>query len=79
MNIPHLPGRRPRCPSCRALDVIPIVYGLPALELLEAEERGEVVVGGALPFAEQWHCRNCGWEWGRSPSEFFPTRRQVSA
>ncbi|MGH2662988.1 MAG: hypothetical protein ACRDH8_09335 [Actinomycetota bacterium] len=75
----HVPQKRQRCPHCRALDVIPILYGLSALERLDAEARGEVIVGGPLPFAEQWHCRSCGWEWGRVPTETYPSRHALTA
>ncbi len=60
------------CPQCGGRPIIPIVYGLPGLELFEAAERGEVGVdnGNSSPqdvaftqreeeaTANQAHCHN---------------------
>lgn len=50
---------------------VAIVYGMPGVELFEAEERGEVELGGCIPGDERWHCRHCGHDWrqdgGRGP------------
>ena len=35
------------CPNCSSPS-IPIVFGLPAFELFEAAERGEVALGGCV-------------------------------
>ena len=52
----------PPCPACGAADPVPIVYGLPGLDLFEAAERGEVVLGGCLVGSEspEFECRGCG-------------------
>jgi hypothetical protein len=53
------------CPRCGGV-AIPIVHGLPGLELFEAADRGEVALGGCMVFDEQpeWVCRgvDCGLE-----------------
>lgn len=35
------------CPTCGARGV-PIVYGMPGIELFEKAERGEIVLGGCV-------------------------------
>lgn len=40
------------CPVCGS-GSLPIVYGLPGYELMEAAERGEVALGGCLVWDEQ--------------------------
>ena len=36
------------CARCGSTDVIPIVYGMPDFDLVEASERGEVILGGCI-------------------------------
>jgi hypothetical protein len=41
--------KKPVCPICKTSDnVIPIVYGKPAKELMDKAERGEVKLGGCV-------------------------------
>ena len=51
------------CPACGATDSIPVVYGLPGGDLFEAQDRGEVALGGCVIW-EDWspdhQCRACG-------------------
>jgi hypothetical protein len=55
------------CPRCGSRS-IPIVYGLPGMELFEAADRGEVALGGCVieDGAPEWRCRgvDCGLEFG---------------
>lgn len=62
-------ARRPRkCPNCGAAPVASILYGMPRLsrELMEKEERGEVVFGGCVIEIDgsqpHWKCSKCGAE-----------------
>lgn len=58
-----MPRRRPAsCPRCGSTDTIPIAYGLPGPELMEAAERGEVAIGGCIVSGSQptHECRGCG-------------------
>lgn len=59
-----------RCPKCEALEVVPIVYGLPGEELLAAGEAGEVFLGGCVVSDEDpaWRCRVCRFEGQGDPS-----------
>lgn len=46
---------------------VPIVYGLPGPELVEAAERGEVLIGGCCIIVDapmpNLGCPHCGHEW----------------
>jgi len=53
-----------RCLVCRGRGV-PIVYGMPGVELAEAENRGELVLGGCLPTDEDASYLQCGATWRR--------------
>ena len=57
--------RRPPCPRCGAEHVVPIVYGLPAQELFERAERGEVELGGCCIGENDPDslCRECNHKW----------------
>lgn len=50
-----------RCPRCGALPT-PIAYGYPSVEMFEAAERGEVLLGGCVVFEGQptGRCGGCG-------------------
>ena len=52
----------PPCPSCGSGASIRIAYGLPIPELVEAEERGEVILAGCVvpEDAPAYQCRACG-------------------
>lgn len=52
----------PACPMCGSPQrVVPIVYGYPGPELIEAYERGEVALGGCTIglLAPRWRCTEC--------------------
>ena len=34
------------CPQCGGLDIVPIMYGLPGPEAMEAAEQGRIALGG---------------------------------
>ncbi len=50
----------PICPRCGAT-MMSIVYGYPGPDLVEAAERGEVILGGCIiePGQAEWACRIC--------------------
>jgi len=52
----------PPCPACGSRDAVPIAYGYPSSDLWEAEQRGEVVLGGCLigPESPASECGSCG-------------------
>ncbi|MHB8438977.1 MAG: DUF429 domain-containing protein [Acidimicrobiales bacterium] len=58
-------GNMACCPVCGNWEVVPIVYGLPDIEAADAEERGEIALGGCVASPEQPErlCRSCGYEW----------------
>jgi hypothetical protein len=54
-----------RCPRCSSDEVIPIVYGIPAPDIIEEARAGRVALDGnvAWPEAPEWRCVVCGLEW----------------
>jgi len=61
----------PRCPECGERGPLHIAYGYPSHEMFEAEERGEIALGGCVvdQSSPTWRCRRCRHEWGSPPSE----------
>jgi hypothetical protein len=54
---------RPRaCSKCGSTDAVRIVYGYPTIDLFQAEQRGEVSLGGCIVGNEppDYACRSCG-------------------
>jgi len=53
-----------KCPKCGG-EAVEIIYGMPTHELFEAEQRGEVVIGGCLVSGDDdnWQCKKCGYSW----------------
>ena len=64
-------GKSPEpCPRCGSLDVVPILYGYPGPEMMEAAEKGKIELGGCVigESDPQKKCKACGEEF-----EFMPT------
>jgi DNA-directed RNA polymerase subunit RPC12/RpoP len=72
--------RTPRaCPRCGSRDVIPILYGYPLPETMEAAERGEIELGGCCVTGNDptLKCRACGEEFGGRRRRTQPVRSRV--
>lgn len=56
----------PDCPECDAT-ALPIVHGMPTLEMKEAAERGDIVLGGCVRLpgekSPKWACPECEHRW----------------
>ena len=67
-------ARKRRCPKCGAVAGVPIVYGLPGRAAFEAEQRGELVLGGCVieEGAPTHQCVECGERWGGGDRELAP-------
>lgn len=51
------------CPCCgKAKDVIRIVYGLPAQELIEQAGQGKIKLGGCDVGDKDLYCKGCNYE-----------------
>ncbi len=50
-----------KCPKCGSGNVAEIVYGYPTPDAVEAQDRGEIELGGCVIDADdpQWICKNC--------------------
>ena len=57
--------QKPKCPSCQSEDVVPIEFGFPSPEMVEAAGRGEIKLGGCCVEVDdpEWHCNDCEHEW----------------
>lgn len=55
------------CPTCQKAKLVPIVFGLPAMDLAALEGRGEVVLGGCVVSepSPELQCRGCGAQFFR--------------
>lgn len=55
-----------KCPKCGER-LIEIIYGMPGSDLFEAEERGEVILGGCCLSGDdpKYHCKNCNIDYSR--------------
>ena len=53
------------CPNCGARSSIPIIYGYPSEEMLEAGKAGEIRLGGCCITDDDpdWVCSQCGHRW----------------
>lgn len=61
VNVTTATTQFPPCPSCGSTDAVEIAYGYPTTEAWEAEQRGEVVLGGCVigPESPDYECRSC--------------------
>lgn len=66
-HVARTPDRAHTCPACGSSDLIPILYGLPGLDMVEAGRAGEIVIGGCLARDEAWRCRACRVDSGDQP------------
>ncbi len=60
-----MPRKPKHCPGCKAGNIVPIEYGEPGPEMIEAYECGEIILGGCCKEEDQpyWHCKECDHEW----------------
>jgi len=58
--------RRPHCPLCVSNKVVPIMYGMPSVEMWEESKLGKFELGGCCISEDspKWHCQACGHEFG---------------
>lgn len=57
--------KRPPCLNCGPSNVARIVFGYPDLEMMEASDRGDIVLGGCSVTEDdpEWRCKDCQHEW----------------
>jgi hypothetical protein len=56
------------CPKCQSKHGVPVIFGMPDVELAARAERGEVALGGCcVEPGINWHCTSCDYEWGSNP------------
>lgn len=59
------------CPTCGSLDVVPILYGLPGPEMMDAAEKGKIELGGCCISDDdpQKQCKACGTQFDLPPRQ----------
>jgi len=60
------------CPTCKKAKLVPLIFGLPGMDLVAQEGRGEIVLGGCVSseFPPELQCLGCG-------SQFYRQSEQV--
>jgi hypothetical protein len=60
-------SRSKPCPKCGSLDVVPIEYGYPGPEMMDAAEKGLIELGGCCVMGDdpRKHCKACGEDFDR--------------
>lgn len=63
-----------KCPKCGSENIAEIFWGMPAMDedLERRIEEGKIVIGGCCitGFAPDWHCNDCGCEFGETLDRF---------
>ena len=58
-----------KCPKCGG-KLVPIIYGMPSVELMEKVEKKEVYLGGCCIIGDKempsYFCNKCNKEFGKS-------------
>ena len=56
------------CPKCDSRDIVPILYGMPGIEMRDQEILGEIYLGGcAIQIdAPDRHCKQCEHQWSKA-------------
>jgi hypothetical protein len=74
--------RTSQCPQCHSTRVVPIKYGDPTKELMEAARREEIILvpqgWSTAQGGPTLHCLHCSYEWGGEPAP-SPDDRSSSA
>jgi len=56
-------GPKPEaCPHCGSRELVPIVYGLPGDDMMNAAKKNEITLGGCVVIvghSPAWYCRAC--------------------
>ena len=49
------------CPTCKKAKLVPLIFGLPGMDLMAQEGRGEIVLGGCVSseFPPELECLGC--------------------
>ena len=55
------------CPTCKKAKLVPLIFGLPGMDLVEQEARGEIVLGGCVSseFPPELQCLGCSAQFYR--------------
>jgi hypothetical protein len=61
--------KKRKCPKCREMTGVPIRYGEPTEETVEAYRRGDIAIGGCCEElgAPTHQCGACGYQWSTRP------------
>jgi len=73
----YLPEERSmfiHCPNCNSVANVPIAYGKPGSEMMEAHKYGLIHIAGCVIEDERIdrHCKACGYEWASDTGGALP-------
>ena len=57
-----------KCPKCDSKNIVPIIYGMPGMELREEELQGKIHLGGCgiMIDGSDRHCNDCEHQWRKT-------------
>ena len=61
--------KKQKCPKCKNLEGLEIIYGAPTREEAERIKQGSAKPGGLRPESGpvfKWSCSSCGYVWGKA-------------
>lgn len=60
-----MPKKVSTCPKCQSKNIAAIVFGFPSPEMIEGEDKGDIVLGGCCVEVDdpEWRCKDCEHEW----------------
>jgi len=55
------------CPTCKKAKLVPLIFGLPGMDLVAQEGRGEIVLGGCVSgeYPPELQCLGCSAQFYR--------------
>ena len=66
-----------KCPKCDSKNIVPIIYGMPGMDLREEEIKGKIQLGGCCieEDAPDRHCNDCEHQW-KTTDKYNPSIHQ---
>lgn len=64
--------KRPRCPECESVEVIPVMHGVITPAIQQSIDAGEAIAADREEWEgmTEWYCKSCGCDWGPHSRRF---------